>query len=467
MRRRLVRVQRLRSFTTHIGVDGKSDCDLCGNTVICQPKLAFEADMLIEFRVTNYRSFRDTQQFSMVSGPASEHVETHTFDTGIADLRRLLRSAAVYGANAAGKTNLLRAIQFMQGLVINSANTLASGPSPHDPFKFDLVTRNAPSEYEVAFIQDGIRYEYGFAIGPDRIEKEWLMEYPRGRGKGRRLFDRHFNKSRKRDEWKFSSFFRGNRVVWSESTRPDALFLSTAVQLNSMQLLPIAHWFQRKLVVIVGATTLNQLLTIKFLDEPFGKERLLSFLREADPGIADVDLRREPLVAGAMMFGLQDIIEPTGVPGTPPNVIKVTFSHLAKQSDKDGSLALQQESNGTQVLFRMAGAWLNVLANGEIFLIDEIETSLHPLLVQFLINNFHSDKTNPNNAQLVFTTHNTSLLNQELFRRDQIWFVEKDKSGATTLFPLTDFSPRNDEAIERGYLRGRYGALPVLSEFLS
>jgi AAA15 family ATPase/GTPase len=418
--------------------------------------------MLIEFRVTNYRSFRETQKFSMVSGPGVEHLGTNTFDCRIPDLR-LLRSAAVYGANAAGKTNLLRALQFMQNFIVNSAaSSLITGPTPHDPFKFDLITRNSISEYEVAFIQDGIRYEYGFAIGPDRVEKEWLIEYPRGRA--RRLFDRQFNKSKSKDEWKFSSYFRGNRVVWSEATRPNALFLSTAVQLNSIQLLPVAHWFQRKLVVVVGTTTVNQLLTIKFLDEPTGKSRLLSFMREADPGIADVDLRREPLLAGTMMFGMQDIIEPTGTPGAPPNVIKITFAHRSKDS-ASSTLDLKEESNGTQILFRMAGAWLNVLANGEIFLIDEIETSLHPLLTTLLIANFHSDTTNPNNAQLIFTTHNTSLLNQELFRRDQIWFVEKDQSGATTLFPLTDFSPRNDEAIERGYLRGRYGALPVLSEF--
>jgi uncharacterized protein len=143
--------------------------------------------------------------------------------------------------------------------------------------------------------------------------------------------------------------------------------------------------------------------------------------------------------------------------------VRVTFTHLSDTKELVG-LDLADESSGTQVLFRSAGAWLNVFANGEVLLFDEIDTSLHPLLIRYLVTRFHSGATNPHNAQIIFSTHNTSLLDQEVFRRDQIWFVDKTKEGSSRLYPLTDFQPRNDEVLERWYMRGRYGALPILDE---
>ena len=128
------------------------------------------------------------------------------------------------------------------------------------------------------------------------------------------------------------------------------------------------------------------------------------------------------------------------------------------------SLDYGEESKGTRILIDSAGAWLNVLNNGEVILYDELDTSLHPLMTRFLIRLFHSRTTNPNNAQLIFTTHDTSLLDGDLFRRDQVWFVEKDEKSASHVYPLSDFSPRKDEALERGYLKGRYGALPFIGE---
>jgi uncharacterized protein len=417
--------------------------------------------MLIEFKVKNYRSFRDSQTLSMVASSAKEHLETHTIDSGINELGRLLRSAAIYGPNAAGKTNLLRAIQFMQSLVVNSATTPPTTKLPHDPFKLTAATRNGVTDFEVAFIQGGTRYEYGFSLGPMRIEHEWLIAYPRGRG--RHLFDRSYDEKQNKYQWNFSSFFTGNRSVWSDATRDNALFLSTAIQLNNQQLKPVFEWFQKRLVVIVGNVSLNAQLTLKLFDEPTGKARLLPFLREADAGIADVEIQREPLPAGgSFVVTGRPIIEQT-LPNAPPQLVRVSFSHPSSDAGEIIKFDLLEESNGTQALFRTAGAWLNVFANGEVLIFDEIDTSLHPLLTRFLIEQFHSEETNPDGAQLIFSTHDTTLLGLDLFRRDQIWFVEKQKEACTKLFPLLDFSPRNDEVIERGYLRGRYGALPVLS----
>ncbi|HEY3776779.1 MAG TPA: ATP-binding protein [Rhizomicrobium sp.] len=419
--------------------------------------------MLIQFKVGNYRSFCGQQTIAMTADASKEHFETHTAESGINNLGRLLRSAAIYGPNAAGKTNLLKALQFMQQVVVTSATSAPTTKLPHDPFRLSSVTKSQSTDFEIAIIKDGVRYEYGFSLGPQRVENEFLLEYPHGRG--RRLFERTWNGKDEEYEWNFSTHFTGNKSLWRDATRDNALFLSMAVQLNNQQLKPVFEWFQKRLVVIVGNMSMNAGLTLKLFESQRGKDHLLSFIREADSGISDVEIQREPLSSGpGYMIGAGAPIIEQGPANSPPNLVRVSFSHLATDTRERVKFDLSDESNGTQALFKNAGAWLNVFANGEVLLFDEIDTSLHPLLTRFLIAQFHSDATNPNGAQLVFSTHDTTLLNQELFRRDQIWFVEKQTDASTRLYPLSEFSPRNDEAIERWYMRGRYGALPILSQ---
>jgi hypothetical protein len=418
--------------------------------------------MLIEFSVTNFRSFRDKQTLSMVAaGSDKEHLETHTLDSGIKNFDRLLASAVVYGPNAAGKTNLLRALQFMQSHVTNSAVVGPISQVAYTPFLFDTESRNKPSSFEVTFIANSVRYEYGFSIDNIRVHHEWLIEY---RTKNpSRLFDRTYDNKHDKYDWVFSAYLKGNKFVWRDATRPNALFLSTAIQLNNSQLLQVYWWFQKRLIVIAGASMLNAVMTLKMLEDPTNKERILPFVRVADLGVDDVKVSRE-ILTGNTAF-LSGSLAPPLVyqdsPTSPPILAHVTFSHVSKGLKEPVALPFEDESNGTQVLFRNAGAWLNVFLNGEVLVIDEIDTSLHTLLVAYFINRFHSSHTNQNNAQLVFSTHNTSLLSQDLFRRDQIWFVEKSENSSK-LYPLSDFSPRKDEMLERWYMRGRYGALPIL-----
>ncbi|ESY69080.1 AAA family ATPase [Mesorhizobium sp. M0051] len=418
--------------------------------------------MLIEFSVENFRSFREKQVFSMAAANANrEHLSTNTFKTTLPGFGRFLRSAAIYGPNAAGKTNLLRAMQFMKTQVVTSAGKTTSQQFAYSPHKMSEKTRSAPSEFIITFAENGVRYEYGFSLSSIRFESEWLIEYVNPRG--RTLFQRDYNRVNEEYEWRFSSFMVGQKSLWSDSTRPDALFLSTAVQLNSTQLLPIFEWFQKRLVVIVDETRLNPNMTIQLLDSTGGKEKLLPFLQEADLGIADLEVKRESIAAGAVvMGGGLDLIlhQRAGQPS--PDLLKIRLSHWDDERKGQIDLDFEDESSGTKMLFRTAGAWLNVFERGEVLLIDEIDTSLHPLLIRYLIEKFNSNESNYQNAQLIFSTHNTSLLSADLFRRDQIWFVEKDRRGASSIYPLTDFSPRVDEAYERGYLRGRYGALPIL-----
>jgi uncharacterized protein len=357
----------------------------------------------------------------------------------------------------------MRAMQVVRTFVISSASTTGAAQYPYQPFKLSKGTREAPSEFEITFVQNNIRYEYSFHMGPKQIERESLIEHiqSKSRTKGRLLFDRSLDKRTNKYKWLFGPSFKGERTTWSNSTRAEALFLSTATQLNSVQLRPVFDWFQKTLVIVTGQTTLNQSLSLQVWDQPNGKERLLPFLKEADLGIVDLRIEKKALPeGGGVVVHGQPILQPRV--GQPPDLVSITLSHASEDPKNPVAFDIEDESSGTKILFLTAGAWLNVIRNGEVLLFDEIDTNLHPKLLTFLIHKFHSNSTNHSNAQLICCTHNTSLLDREIFRRDQFWFVEKDKSGASKLYPLTDFKPRNDEVIEKWYLRGRYGALPVL-----
>jgi uncharacterized protein len=418
--------------------------------------------MLIEFQVTNFRSFRDRQVFSMVADTLDQHTDSNTFDPELVSFPRLLRSGVVYGANAAGKTNLLRGLQYMKNFVVNSAVAPATTQHEFSPFIFSGKDRKAPSTFDVTFAHRGRRYEYGFSINAKRVLSERLIEHVHARG--RELFTRTYDGRRKKYNWKYSSYLKGQRASWSEQTRRNALFLSTAAQLNSIQLMPVFEWFQKHLVVVAAGVSLNESLTWKILQEPQGKGKILPFLRQADFGISDIEVDTQQVPPGGVITGGQQVVlhQPPGA--TRPQIFRATFTHTWGDGGDEAKLGLDDESSGTQEFFKNAGAWLNVIANGEVILVDEIDTSLHPLLTRFLIQRFHSSKTNRKNAQLIFNTHDLSLLDQDIFRRDQVWFVEKDMNGASRLYPLTDFKPRADESLERRYIRGQYGALPIISE---
>lgn len=413
--------------------------------------------MLIEFSVTNFRSFRERQTLSMVASRLTEHLETHTFNSGLAGFDRLLATTALYGPNASGKTNLLRALQTMQQTVLNSATVSRLPQQWRTPFKFDAGSRAAPTVFEITSAHAGVRYDYGFGVDDERVVHEWLIEYVNPRG--RTLFERTYDPKAQDFHWQFSSFLKGQRMVWKEATRPDALFLTTAVQLNARQLVPIVQWFTEKLSVIAGPINLNPVHTSRLLQQPEGKAKLLPFIQEADLDIVDVQFRRDP-ISGQVVLGPVMAIEP-GPQGS--WALRASFTHPSLDGGDPVALDFAEESHGTQVLFQAAGAWLKVLAEGEVILFDELDTSLHPLIIRYLVEQFHSPTANPRHAQLVFSTHNTSLLDMDLFRRDQIWFLERGQKAASRLYPLTDFKPRQGEALERGYLRGRYGALPVVS----
>jgi len=416
--------------------------------------------MLIEFSAANFRSLRNRQTFSLTKAKGDELIETNTFKAAAVNEFDLLRSAAIYGPNAGGKSNFLLALQAMKKIVLESAKSLQRGDKlPVTPFRLSKATRHAPSEFEVTFIVNQVRYQYGFSAAVDRIHEEWLLAYPKGRPQ--RWIGRAWNEEAKNYDWELGSNLTGEKQLWQKSTRDNALFLSTAVQLNSEQLQPIYDWFNNTLrTANLGGW--GPVFSAS-LCEKSEKTQVMDFLRAADLAIEDILIEKMPFDVKALPKEMPESMKEmlTGQLKD-KEVIDIKTIHKSIEGD-DVMFDFDDESDGTQKLFAFAGPWIDSLANGYVLFIDELHDNLHPRLVQFLVQLFHNTETNPRNAQLVFTTHETSILNQEVFRRDQIWFCEKGEDQATTLYPLTDFSPRKGrENLELAYLSGRYGALPYV-----
>ena len=416
--------------------------------------------MLIEFRVKNFRSFKDEAMFSLVASSAhKEHQDTHVVSLP-ADapfkVPGLLRSAVVYGANASGKSNLLRAIQLMRGLVVESSSLSPGHKLNLQPFLLDEKTKGQPIEMEITFLKDNIRYQYGFKANADRILSEWLLVYLTK--KPQTWFSREFDPETSEDKYVFRTGLQGQRDVWRSATRPNALFLSTAVQLNSSQLRPVFDWISNLVVFERGGAPGFEHTVEHILKNPINQVQ--SLLRAADIGIANIDIDTRKMQTGGFKIDPQ-----TGKLEALPTENRDLKIPLFRHQSPHGSAVFElgDESDGTERLFSLAGPLFEIMRDGRVICVDELDRSLHPLLVRQLVQMFHDPSINTGGAQLVFTTHDTSLLSADILRRDQIWFTEKTFEQSSRLYPLTDFSARRGEAFEKGYLTGRYGAIPILN----
>lgn len=418
--------------------------------------------MLIEFRVKNFRSLRDEQVLSLVASKDKTMQDTHTQATGISAAPSLLRSAVVYGANASGKSNLIKALQYMRGVVIESATAIQPGQTfAVQPFRLDADSVNQPSEFEVTFLLDGVRYQYGFGMTAQRIVSEHLLVYKAF--KPQRWFTRRFDSETGKDVYEFSPSLRGPKNLWEGATRPNALFLSMAVQLNSDPLRPLFDWFLSRLVIFNEQAQLSPQMSIQMLQQAEGRKEICNFLSSADISIADIDVEMRKVPGQAVHFDL--VAGKTEVRSEEMEEHKLRFHHVTEQGN--AVFELMDESSGTRNLLYLAGPVLDILSKGLTLVIDELDTSLHTLLVRELVRLFHRPEINTGGAQLIFTTHDTSLLDApNLFRRDQVWFVEKDRDQTSSLVGLSEFSPRKHEALERGYLIGRYGGVPFIAPTL-
>ena len=423
--------------------------------------------MLLEFRVSNYRSFRDEQTFSMMAYPRHEEgLNTHAFATGVENIPPVLKTAAIYGANASGKSNLLKAIQFMRSFVIQTV----TNPSPvlnaaFSPFLFDDNSVNKPSSFEISILINSVRYQYGFSILNGRVLEEYLLAYPQK--VAQTWFSRTWNSQTEQYEYAYSTFFKGSKKTWEKMTRDSALYLSTAVALNNIQLKPIYDWFKDQLVVINELERLNQNFTVNQIKVGKAKDEIINLLRSADFSIDDIHLLTKKVPGKHITFNGDDQVQVTD------QELEQDFVSLGHETDSGVRfLNLEQESLGTQKFFFLAGPILDILTKHVTILFDELDTSLHPKLVEKLIQAFESFPNQKEGSQLIFTTHCDGLLENQtsspkqvpLLRRDQVWFVSKSSLHFSKVYSLLDFKVRKNESVREGYRRGRFDAVPMIDQ---
>ena len=404
--------------------------------------------MLLQFSVKNFRSFEKEEVLDLSASKGSELLQSNTFD--FSQSKRLLCSAVIYGPNAGGKSNLIKAIYFVQQFILLSSSAFQQEQKiPLQPFRLNAKSQSKPSEFSIDFVCGKTRFTYFLALTEDRVIREELYAYPKNYRQT--WFTRKWNPSSKAYDWYQGPSFKGEHKAWEQMTRANALYLSTAVQFNSKQLKPIFLWFKDQLVILLKNGPVQEIyfdpdLTFQYLKNPKTAPWIHKFMECADIGIENFQLVEED---------------------TPPlkkTAVKTQHKMLDSHQKIFFDLFLD-ESDGTQRLFSQAGGWLKALREGLVLFVDELDLHLHPNIVRYLIELFHNPKTNKKNAQLVFTTHDTSLLDSDLFRRDQIWFIQKDEHQGSRLYSLLDFKPRKGEAIGKGYLQGRYGALPFIGKY--
>lgn len=424
--------------------------------------------MLIEFSVGNFRSFKERVTLSFVAAntKARDTYINKNNTISVNDKLTLLTSLAIYGANASGKSNMVMALEFMRRLVLSSASeSQTDEPLAVEPFRLNTETENEPSFFEIVFLLEGVQYRYGFEVNRTQVISEWLFSFPSF--KEATLFVREENTIKPS-----SKFFKEGKGL-EEKTRNNALFLSVVSQFNGEISKLILKWFRRIGVVSGLEDMLYREFTIRQIIEGKHKNEIIQLVKSLDLGIVEIE--------GIKLDKTQVALPPS----MPEELRALLLNNLGdkdwltvrtkhpKLDANDQQVDLvsfdmdQNESHGTQKAFYLAGPIMNALSQGRVLIIDEMEARLHSLLTQGLIRLFNSLETNPKHAQLIFTTHDTNLLSNKFFRRDQIWFVEKDTFNASHLYSLAELKVdnskvRNDASFEEDYLQGRYGAIPFL-----
>lgn len=403
--------------------------------------------MLLTFRVANHRSLREEQELSFV---ATEFNERTARPTGLRQDGRsvsVLPVLGIFGSNGSGKSNVLSALRFMRSAVLDSfADWAKEEGVPRDPFALAPEAAEETSLYEVELLLGEVRYTYGFEISGVRVEAEWLHAYPTGRRQV--WFERRADRPENEDEFRFpGTGLTGSKGEYTRFTRRNALFLTVAAAMNHPQLAAVHRWFTDNLWLVTSGQDIlarTHWTRQKLTGDAAFRERLVLLLRAADLGITDI----------SVTAGEDDI------------------RLLHQGTDSRGDVPLDfwsQESLGTHAWFAFLGPLVHVLDRGGTLLSDELDASLHPRLAAEVIRLFQDDQANPRQAQLVFTTHDATLLGPSVAERpldrDQVWITVKNGAGETDLYPLIDaHKARKDENLERRYLRGHYGGVPRVAE---
>ena len=409
--------------------------------------------MLIRFSFKNFKSFKDENLLDMEATSLKEH-EYNIVKT---DNLNLLKVAAIYGANASGKTNVLQAFDYMKKRILVSDDSKVNSPIDEENI-YSFMINNEPISLEVEILARNNKiYKYGFEVSKDIIISEWL--YEKRINKFYEIFERN-NNNVQIMKVKNKLFDLGNiddRSLFLKSFR--------AIDKSNEDFNSVYEWFMNSNYLDLGNPRfedfINNRISFKILSDENYKEELLRFIKTFD-------------------FGIEGIkTTPDSIEEVQNNnrVIKIELIHRG-EDNKLKALPLDLESNGTRKMFHLFDFFMDALKNGMVLFIDELDAKLHPLLTRYIINLFHNSETNVGNGQLIYSTHDTVNLNKDTFRRDEIWFTEKNKDGVSEMYALSDYiledeenktktgkKVRNDATYNKDYLTGKYGAIPVLEEF--
>lgn len=405
--------------------------------------------MLIQFNFKNFRSFKNETSFDMTASSIKEHLDN------VIDCSKngnYLKVAAIYGANASGKSNIIDAFYFMRKFVINS---LISGneekenenfkPILVQNFHFDNITKNQPSEFEVFFLLNNVEYQYGFILDNKIIYKEWLYSRTSNNKKYNTLFERNYDDVECGKDMKDAEKFK-----YSIEKRTLFLTLTAKTKINVSKI--VYDWFLTTDIIDFGNAVFEAIISRRLsprISENKYKKKVEEFLNAIDSGIKGIRIEK---VKDSKKYRFYAI-------------------HQTNNDNETAEIPFEEESSGTIKMFCLFDYFLETIKNGRTLFIDELNAKLHPLLLRYIINMFHDPRLNKNNAQLIYTTHDAFTLTKDIFRRDEIWFTSKDEYGVSNLYSLVEYKTdknnkiRNDASYNKNYLSGRYGAIPILKEF--
>tara|TARA_R110002072_G_scaffold38357_1_gene111248 strand:+ start:911 stop:2215 length:1305 start_codon:yes stop_codon:yes gene_type:complete len=424
----------------------------------------------MSFKVSNYRSIGDEQTLSLIPDNKKGDSTTNILSKG---KYNALNAIAIYGSNASGKSNLLLSMSLLDKLIHLSARSSSTSKLPYDPFLLRKGWEKKPTTFEVIFIIDSIRYRYGLKFFETKVVSEWL--YRKSVGREVDVFLRH------EDVIDTSSAFKGpSKLIDTaiEATRPNALFLSTCDMFNIEEAKKIFRWFKHfQMIDGLNTETIN---TVTLWEDKKYQEKINDYMTKLGLDLVEIDIDTKDFDSAELPHYLNEneraklIKRLSGAKSFTIMAKHKVYSGEGKDSGEFLTWKFEErESAGTNKAFHLSGPILWALSNGGVLIIDEIEAKLHPIMTIETINLFLNNDTNPNNAQLIFATHDTNLLSYSKLRRDQIYFSEKSKWESTEIYSLSDFvyldnsKERPDTDKEKRYFEGRYGAIPILSNFHS
>lgn len=441
--------------------------------------------MLIRFSVENFLSFKDEVEFSMIAGKTRSHPH-HVIRSGKKGLPNALKAGVIYGANASGKSNLIKAMRFAQRLIVRG--TKRRRAINITPFKFHSAYASKPSKFEFEFSCQTRFYNYGFLLDSDRIHEEWLYEMTPSTEK--MIFERKTSPDGETSvEFANLKFETAKDREFLEfvarGTRSNQLFLTESLDRDVAYFEEVYNWFDNALVIVFPDTRRAE-LEIELTDHEF-KDALQETLQIFDTGISgiemsDSDFEEDPRIPEEIKRSISEMLSANktedahvtfrGIEGesyllflneaNELRALKLMTAHRLEDDDSFVLLEVGEESDGTQRLLHLIPVLMELLNSEKVFIIDELDRSLHPHISQQFIALFLSTKPE-HKSQLIVTTHESQLLDLDLLRRDEIWFVEKDKNSASSVYSLEEFAQRNDKVVRKDYLMGRYGAIPLIN----